>query len=325
MQLLQWFEGNSATLQGIAAATVIIAALVTVPAYLLRATGADVTISVRKQESTLPSGLADWSSSAASALRNLRPGPDMESFQADRIEQLTRDNIAERLRSYRLPHIDKLTVTITNQTDRTLAGARLRVEGITYFWGTRVSGNFLTYQEAMDFQQKLDSPGTARASVDAFAREWILPELPPLPPRSALSIEVYGSVSKYTTASLSVASATVASQEVVEISKSWLVDLQLNPWKLGFLLPLLFLGLTACAGLFAQFVWPILNRRIVARATPGILYNAACQEAKRNRLDSAIQLLQAAFVAGFRDRAHARQDPDLELLRDQEEFRRLVN
>ncbi len=53
-------------------------------------------------------------------------------------------------------------------------------------------------------------------------------------------------------------------------------------------------------------------------------YNLACLHALRGEVDEALHLLEQAIELGFEQLSFARQDPDLESLREHERFRKLV-
>ncbi len=54
------------------------------------------------------------------------------------------------------------------------------------------------------------------------------------------------------------------------------------------------------------------------------LYNYACCEARLNRPDAAIEALRKAAAAGWTDALHAIEDPDLQSLRERDDFKSLV-
>ncbi|HEV2103460.1 MAG TPA: protein kinase [Candidatus Acidoferrum sp.] len=67
-----------------------------------------------------------------------------------------------------------------------------------------------------------------------------------------------------------------------------------------------------------------LNMAITLRANEAsILYNAACTYAILKRKREALETIRKAWEAGFKDSVWARRDPDLALLNDDPEFRRL--
>ncbi|MFZ0337271.1 MAG: protein kinase [Terracidiphilus sp.] len=67
-----------------------------------------------------------------------------------------------------------------------------------------------------------------------------------------------------------------------------------------------------------------LNMAVTLRANEAsILYNAACLYCALNRRAEALDTLQKAWEAGFRDAAWVRRDPDLQMLHDDPEFNRM--
>ncbi len=67
-----------------------------------------------------------------------------------------------------------------------------------------------------------------------------------------------------------------------------------------------------------------LNMAVTLRANEAsILYNAACLYCALNRKAEAVDTLQKAWEAGFRDAAWVRRDPDLQMLHDEPEFNRM--
>jgi hypothetical protein len=308
--LLGWISRNSGALEGLAAITVVVGALVAVPLYLSRALSADLIVTVQKFESTVPRDFAQWSIEAADVLRS-EAGASRDT--ASPAARLSSSPVAVRLRYGVPPTIDRLSVTLANRSTRPIPGVRIRVTSlIGSLWGTGIAGTFLTDPEARAYIRQLDSLHSSM--------EMALPELPPIPGGSALTLNLYGEFSSGATASVAVPSASTKVRRVVSVQDSWLVDLSENHWKLWFHL-FFALGLLALAAIGAYaFGAP----RVIRAATPAILYNAACTEAKKNRSDAAIHLLEAAFAAGYSDRHHARQDPDLDSLRERADFQGLL-
>ncbi len=57
---------------------------------------------------------------------------------------------------------------------------------------------------------------------------------------------------------------------------------------------------------------------------PEVHYNLACSYALVGEKKKAIETLRKAVILGYRDYAYMEQDPDLESLRDDEEFKEIV-
>jgi hypothetical protein len=110
---------------------------------------------------------------------------------------------------------------------------------------------------------------------------------------------------------------------VINVQDSWFVGLQTDPFQRR--LWLLF-GFTLLSGLalFALGVWNSMRHRLLTRATPDLLYNVACEQARQNQLDVAMHVLKLAFSYGFADRRHAAADPDLAPLREREGYAQLM-
>lgn len=71
--------------------------------------------------------------------------------------------------------------------------------------------------------------------------------------------------------------------------------------------------------------YSFVRGRIVRRSAPAVLYNAARKAAVAGDTDEAFVLLRAAFRIGYTDKSHARRDPDLERLRERNDFKELTN
>jgi len=69
-----------------------------------------------------------------------------------------------------------------------------------------------------------------------------------------------------------------------------------------------------------------VDRRLVRLRPedPTAFYNLACSYSLTGRLDDSILTLEQAIRLGYKDFAHMLKDPDLENLRKDERFRRLI-
>lgn len=68
-----------------------------------------------------------------------------------------------------------------------------------------------------------------------------------------------------------------------------------------------------------------LRRISIKRAVPALLYDTGCQLAKKGRPEEAMVLLRQAVESGYSNRAHAKQDIDLEGLRNRDDFQELFS
>ena len=77
---------------------------------------------------------------------------------------------------------------------------------------------------------------------------------------------------------------------------------------------------------FAIIISVSIRDSLVSRRTrQHVAYNLARNEAKAGRSESAIALLQEAVAAGYRNFQHMQSDPDLERLRDIDDFKKLIS
>jgi len=57
---------------------------------------------------------------------------------------------------------------------------------------------------------------------------------------------------------------------------------------------------------------------------PEVHYNLACSYALLGEKKKAIETLRKAVILGYRDYSHMQEDPDLESLRNDEEFKEII-
>lgn len=157
MKVKKWLENNSQALQAIAAIIAICGVLVAIPLLWTKAFKADLVLQVDFTESTLPPGLLDWSDNVRRLLPEGESRPSEKSRVSDVIQQLRSSPVAERLKAWRFydDGIDKISLSIRNQTDHTLTGVRIRVSNMDRLWSTDVRGTYLTSDEAAAFEKKI--------------------------------------------------------------------------------------------------------------------------------------------------------------------------
>ena len=73
MKVWRWFAQHSKSLQGLAALTVVVAAVITVPVFLWRSARSDLTLLIWRYENTIPEDLALWVSAVVPELGRLPP------------------------------------------------------------------------------------------------------------------------------------------------------------------------------------------------------------------------------------------------------------
>ncbi len=87
------------------------------------------------------------------------------------------------------------------------------------------------------------------------------------------------------------------------------------------------------AGLVTEAITDVADLTKSANWNAGDWYNFACIysvasnkiiDKKREYVDRAMELLQQAVKAGWKDPAHLKKDPDLDPLRDREDFKTLL-
>ena len=149
----------------------------------------------------------------------------------------------------------------------------------------------------------------------------ILSSLPTLPPDASIEVVLYGTINKHSEPTLIVIGHTSDVKEVRSVEESWFLGLYQNPWELLIWIPLPTYLVTLL--LFAYL--RRLRRVSVKQAIPATLYDTGCQLAKNGRADEAMVLLRQAVESGYTNRAHAKQDVDLESLRDRDDFQELFS
>lgn len=307
-------------LQAVAAILVILGAFLTIPRLLQRAFRPDLVLRIDRDQSTLPPDVKAWAESAAIRLgvfaeefgtTTITPEEEELLRGVDTLLGLSKQETAQRLQNW-TGDFEALRLQIRNQTNRTLAGVRVRVDNANHLWSVELQGNFITNREIEVFLKNL-ARGEIRSGL-------VLPELPPLPAESVLDLILYLDTARFAEAHISAQHVSTDIEEVIRLEDSWLVTLYREPWLLLMLLSLMGLIIVPLVGVARA----ISRKRAIARALPDAIYNAACEAALAGRAPQAITLLETAFRVGYTNKAHARQDSDFVSLRELPEFQALV-
>jgi hypothetical protein len=305
----RWFARNVRSFQALAALAGIIAAVVTGLVYLQKATKPDLLFWAQWDNSTIPVDLIEWSKDVADGLKFLPKQLADEPLFLERLRPLAASDTAKRLpflRSYQ--GLDRLALSVTNQAKHTVSGTRLQVTGLQgRLWDVYAWGTFLTEEEAKVFAQQVKS-----ASGDGYS-DLVLPELPPLPPKNSLTINLLGSFkNSEATATIKVPADNFEVLDYVKLKRSWLIDMYLNPREI--IVPAIILLLFLIA----------FRHHILARIKQRIMYDAACHQVSEGHYSAAMHLLEKDFEEGYSDREHVKCDPNLEPLRTREDFKKLI-
>lgn len=305
-----WLDRNSSQLQGLAAVVAILAGLAAVPFVVSKWLQPDMTIKVTAEPSSIPPALDDWVQEAARLLKGL-PEPtkgDPDSFED--LRQLQAKGPLDPTRaenSWALREPSSLRIDVANHADKVISGVRLRIDRAYPSWGLGLSATFLTADEVVAWEKSIP--------LSAVGPTFVLPELPPLPPRSAITLVVYGRVVD-ADVSATVPDASFSVIPTVRLEDKGLVALFLRPYWLPLVFFLLALVVVLGLASFARF-----NSRRTQRI---VTYDLACLEARADRRESALALLEEAIRAGYSNFEHIRRDPDLDGLRETEAFKRLT-
>jgi hypothetical protein len=311
MRFWAWLDRNSSQLKALAALTIVLGGLAGAPLLLYKWLQPDIIITVANQSSTMPPALKKWTEEASSIIRDLRE-PDegqKDPYRSFRHLQNTGPLKREREKErWATMQTAKMRIDLVNQTNRVIPGVRLRLDGAYPVWGVFLEAAFLTDKEIVTWHQS--------ASFEDRGPTIVLPELPPIPPNSAMNIIAYG----YLDNAKVFATVSGASYKIIAtitIEDKWPASWIIRPYLFWF-------PLVMVIGLIIIIVIAFLekSKQLTLRAAKKFIpYNLACKEALSGRKESAIVLLEEAIAAGYDDFQHMRVDPDLESLREMEEFK----
>lgn len=309
-----WFSKNSATLQAVAALTVILAASIPVLRWIVRSYRADVTVQLDWSGSAMPPDVSEWAGEIATPLQEVA---DSESKSGDhspiwamtRLVELAKSPTGELLSKQKLSDRSGcLNIVIQNNSDQVVSNLRVRVSRFHSFWRAFIAGPFLTKKETDDFNSK--------GGEESNYSDVILPELPPLSANGVVTVSVYGD-GEFADVDVSASGHSTRVSKTLRIQDSWFMPVLRNPVPYGLVLFWLVVAL-------APLYWPRLKRKAALSALPDMLYNLACEEARDGRPLLAMSFLQKAFQIGYSNKVWARDDNDLASLRDLEEFKELT-
>lgn len=305
-RMANWLKENSDVLQGLAALLGILATLVAGIAFLPRFLRPDLLVFVDTETNTTPKEVVEWARGAA---RYLRKQPTQEPSPTAR--DLATAKTAQKLEEW-YHDFERVNLQVRNQSNRELEGIRLRVDNIGSLWSAGVSGPFLTDAEASSFLNKV--PGARDEGLT-------LPPLPSIPPKSYIEVSLQVSQARFAQVNATAEGVSIEVKPVIELPSSWVLENYRDPSLLIFFT----ISLIVPLGLIFTFFYSLVRARIVRRSAPTVLYNVACKAAVAGDTDDAFVLLRAAFRIGYTDKAHARRNPDLERLRQRNDFKELTN
>ena len=191
MRSLNLLREHSAALQGLAATLVIVGTLLSGALWLYKkAFSSELLVRVELDRSTIPPDLLgtmrDLLRQVGAVQRYVKLDGN-STFVKDLFGTMSRDT-SNRARNYVTDDIQRLLVSIDNRSDRTISDVRLRLLEIHSLWSSRIEGSYLTGDEALAYQSKM---GGINGS------EFVLPQLPSLPPKSTLTLIFWGSFTDY--------------------------------------------------------------------------------------------------------------------------------
>lgn len=303
-----WLKKNSEQLQALASVVAILGALAAIPYFASKWLEPDLAVTVARDEVTTPPALKDWIRDVSFELKSL---PEPEAGKPDPYLSLRKLQASGplkpgRFETFRTDELSRIRIDVTNQTNRVMPGVRLRLDPAWPVWGIILQATFLTPDEITRWHKSLPAE-RSEASL-------VLPELPPLPPRSSVSLVAYGDVATAEVA-IAVPGSSFNLVRTVEVEDKWPISAVLRPhW-----IPLAFL----LGVLFFLIILSVFERQVWRRANSIIPYSLACREARAGRQESALSLLEASVAAGYKDFRHMSGDPDLASLQNLDSFKDL--
>jgi hypothetical protein len=310
---LGWLSRNSKALQGAAALSVLLAAIVPVYRWIARSYGSDLAVEVDWNQSTVPPDLSGWLESLSLPLSEI---PDLQAalgknptYGLGTVFAMADSPVAKRLRSSRdFLNVGLLRIAIHNNANETVSNLRVRLTDVQELWRVSLSGEFLTDKEAKDFDDRM---GDQAGRFDV-----VLPDLPALPADATVSVLAYCDC-EFSRIDVSAPEHSFKMGRTVKVKYSWFIGLAEHPFVVG--LPIIWILVVSVPPLWA---WG--KQRALSQLLPGTLYDYACEKAKTGSAATAMVFLAKAFEMGYRNKSHAKTDPDLAPLHDLPEFRELV-
>ncbi|MCG8094134.1 MAG: hypothetical protein JAZ17_11005 [Candidatus Thiodiazotropha endolucinida] len=305
MNAWNWLRENSAALQSVAALAVIISASFAGWSYVNRSYSPELTVRLNIDESTIPEDLTNFTKEVVLFLE-WDKDKLLGAEDNPRIDSILNSSVIKRIQASPLT-LDRAHIEVINNSEKIISGVRVRLDNIHSFWGIEVEGTFLDNAEASKFRDSLKDVHTNQSVI--------LPELPPLPPNSSLSLSVFGSIG-ILKPFVTTDGQRYTMIEVVEVENGQIIEWYQKPWLLLTWLPI-FVG---ALYIFLVLGWAALRRRVIENAKKNILYDTGCELAISGNADEAMVLLNEAVNSGYSNRQHALNDHDLESLRDRDDF-----
>ena len=316
--IFKWLADHAAALGAIAAITVIVSSLFWGWGYIQSQFRSDLSVYVDYSESTVPGKMISELNDLVWALRF-----DHESKLDNNLDE-TAPSRLQAIRDYLTPtltrsedygsySIDKLKITINNNTNVVISGIKLRVNGVSDVYALDITGDFLREAERVKF--------TSQENLVELDSSSTFPDLPTLPPESSMTVVVYGDIyNSRDPIQLSANSASYSIVKTVKTTEGFFVWLHNN---LGF-----FLSMMLGPALLILYLLIYLVQRLAQSQANNIiaatLYDRACRAALDRNPDLSALYLKCAVKLGYTELEHIANDKDLTSLRERPDYKELI-
>ncbi|WP_264323911.1 TPR end-of-group domain-containing protein [Romeriopsis navalis] len=286
----------------------------------------DVIVRVQVVENTLPPDIAEWFKKIPAANRDAEllyktkgisnRETRKDALVGDALKPLI-SPIAKKLDFYYNKGFKKYIVELENQSNKPVSDAKLRLDNVYALWSADAEGTFLSPDARLQLISQIEK-GHSNDSI-------VLSKLPTLPAKSDLKLVLYADnySSLFNKLEFSVSGHSSDVRTVRQLEDSLLADWAANPHKPFEIIIFILLIGGYSSWAFGMPIYHNKLSQIRRDASAKALYAAGCRFAYLRKDDEAMLLLKRAVDTGYSNNKAALSDPNLNDLRNREDFQNL--
>ncbi|HXU30232.1 MAG TPA: hypothetical protein VN851_06625 [Thermoanaerobaculia bacterium] len=218
-----FLKRHSAVLQAVAALSVVVGIIWSIISHVVpKFFTTDLVVTTNLDSEAFPPDILEWTQAASQGLMRFGKQPK-EAEVEETLQVISKSKLTADLAGWGGLDFGRATIDLYNNSDGPISAVRVRLDNIGDLWSVSLNGSFLTEQESTRFKTLTEGLRISRR------RTVVLPDLPTLPPRSALRLEVITANTGFVQVAIAANGLSVAQRRMVSTEETGLLRFSSGP------------------------------------------------------------------------------------------------